>query len=276
MKLLKNTLLLIGVVLPLLGCHSRNGFSFSSGSDETSYIEPNSEQEEIYDEEKDSLDGVDPNDLSGLYNAFNDITSYQANIKSYFNNMALYDYYRHYHSNYVQESISLYDQEKMYSYSLLPEHFDSINKGYINKNNNYYSYSKRGNSIEERLANNILDEDLVLVKNNASYQDDILTLFRLKSIYLESLPFTRISKNKYMLIDKEYLFDFVDICAPNLINEGLYMTFSKVTIEINPSNGVHYRIRLYASPTQLGKMIDSHKDEINKPNWYLLFSEAVI
>lgn len=276
MKYFKNTLLLIGVVLPLLGCHSRNGFSFNSSSNNDSYIAPSSGQEEIYDEEADSLDGVDPNDLSGLYSAFNGITSYQTNIKSYFNDVALYDYYRHYHSNYVQESISLYDQEKMYSYSLIPEHFNSLNKGYINKNNNYYSYSKRGSSVEERIANNILDEDLTLVKNNASYQDDVLTLFRLSSTYLESLPFTRTSKNKYMLNDKDYLFDFVDICAPNLINEGLYMTFSKVTIEINPKDGINYRIRLYASLTQLGKMIDSHKDEINKPNWYLLFSEAVI
>ena len=77
MKYFKNTLLLIGVVLPLLGCHSRNGFSFNSSSNNDSYIAPSSGQEEIYDEEADSLDGVDANDLSGLYSAFNGITTYQ-------------------------------------------------------------------------------------------------------------------------------------------------------------------------------------------------------
>ena len=37
-----------------------------------------------------------------------------------------------------------------------------------------------------------------------------------------------------------------------------------------------YRIRIYASKTQSGKLIEDSLDEINKPNWYLLFLEANI
>ena len=69
---------------------------------------------------------------------------------------------------------------------------------------------------------------------------------------------------------------FVEICATDLINQGYYLTFSKVTIEINPLEDVDLRIRLYVASTQSGKLIDSHKDNENKPNWYLLFSEAYI
>lgn len=51
------------------------------------------------------------------------------------------------------------------------------------------------------------------------------------------------------------------------------MTFSKVTIELNSDS---LRIRLYASTTQSGKLLNIYKDLENRPNWYMLFSEAVI
>jgi hypothetical protein len=54
------------------------------------------------------------------------------------------------------------------------------------------------------------------------------------------------------------------------------MTFRYVTVELNPDNETQMRLRLYCSPTQSGKMISSHKDLENKPNWYLLFAEAYI
>lgn len=268
----KKIFLVISMVLPLMSCTSKSGFSHSESN--------SSDSEEIpvvqYDEEEDSLDGVDPLDLSDLYAAFNDISSYRSEITSYFNDVALYDYYRYYQKNYIQESISLFDEEKVYSYSPLEEYFDSLNMGYLNKDNNYYSYFKRGNTIEERLNSSILDEDLTLIETNKRYQDDMFSLFALDDTYLHEKDFIRISKNKYCLEDKEELFRFAEICSPNLITKDVFMTFSKITIEINPKEDAKLRIRLYASPLQEGKLIESHKDEINKPNWYLLFSEAII
>ncbi len=56
----------------------------------------------------------------------------------------------------------------------------------------------------------------------------------------------------------------------------MILTMFMFYFEVNPEEGIKLRIRLYARPLQEGKLIDSHKDKINKPNWYLLFSEAVI
>ena len=53
------------------------------------------------------------------------------------------------------------------------------------------------------------------------------------------------------------------------------MTFRYVTVEINPNNTSALRLRLYASPTQIGKLISSHKNT-EYTNWYLLFAEAYV
>ena len=250
----------------------------SSTSETTSVTSSTSEEppEEVYDEEPDSLEGVDASDLSELYSAFTSLSSYKASIRSFFNDIGLRDYYRHYQKNYIQESVSLFDEEKTYSYTLMDEYKDVLNFGYLNKNDNYYSYSKRGTTVEERINNSIHDEDLTLVKSNAHYQEDVFSLFSLVPTYLESNAFSRISRNKYMISDKAELDKFVLICAPQLINNGYYMTFSKATIELAPKEGMKFRVRLYASVTQKGKIMESRLDEANKPNWYLLFSEAVI
>lgn len=261
--------------MPLMSCGS-SGFSSSSyfySEDYSSIIYPD---EDVYDEEPDSLDGVDPLDLSGLYNAFKDIKTYKSEIKSYFNEVGLKDYHRHYKKNYIQESVSLFDENECYSYTLIEEYFNSLNTGFLNRDNNYYSFSKRGDTIQERLDNDILDEDISLVKENARYQDDLFSLYSLNSEYLQSKSFTRVSKNKYSLEDKDTIDNFVSICAPTLDNTGYYMTFSKMTIEIEPKEGVSFRIRLYASTTQSGKLMESHNDKDNKPNWFMLFSEANI
>ena len=53
------------------------------------------------------------------------------------------------------------------------------------------------------------------------------------------------------------------------------MTFKYITVELNPNSTDLLRIRLYASPTQTGKLIDSHLDE-SKPLWYLLFADCYV
>ena len=272
-------IILISMTMPLMSCGSSgfsSSFSSSSPSSSEEYSSIDYPDEDVYDEEPDSLDGVDPLDLSGLYNAFTDVKVYKSEIKSYFNEIGLRDYYRHYKKNYIQESISLFKENECYSYTLIEEFFDSLNTGYLNRDNNYYSFSKRGNTIQERLDNSIEESDISLVKEDARYQDDLFSLYALTPEYLQSKSFERISENKYSIENKEDIDNFVSICAPTLDNTGYYMTFKRVTIEINPKEDISFRFRLYASTTQSGKIIESHKDSESKPNWFMLFSEAVI
>lgn len=231
-----------------------------------------------YDEAPDSLEGVDASDLSALYNAFTTpILNYTSKTESYFDEMGLKYYYAHYQKNYVQEKTNIYTASSQYSYPKLSDYLGVLNKGYLNLNNNYYSYSLTGDDIEARLSSSLTLDDLTLVKENASYQDDLFTLGDLNQTYFENNEFVRVSANKYQSTKgKDTYADFIDICAPHLINNGYYMTFSKVTIELNPFDGISMRIRLYASPTQRGKLKAIYKDEENRPNWYLLFSEALI
>lgn len=228
-----------------------------------------------YDEQPDSLDGVDENDLSELYSAFDhSFKNYTSHTESYFNSVGAYDYYRHYKKNYVQEKTNLYTNDIQYSYTGLEDYFDVLNKGYVNLNNNYFSYSLDGEDINTRLNDSLTNDDLTLVKENSSYQDDLFTLDDINQEYLQHYNFVRVSEHKYQsTAGKDVYADFVDICAPQLINEGYYMTFSKVTIELNSDS---LRIRLYASTTQSGKLLNIYKDLENRPNWYMLFSEAVI
>ena len=105
MKFFKPYNILILTTLVLLGCTHKGGFSSSgeSVSSSESYIEPSSSEDvEKYDELPDSVEGIDVTDLSALYSTFNSILSYRSEIKSYFNDVALYDYYRHFQKNYVQ------------------------------------------------------------------------------------------------------------------------------------------------------------------------------
>ena len=280
MKYLKsNNILILSTLLLLLGCTHKGGFSSISDdvSSAESYIEPISSEtsEEIYDEPIDSTDGIDTSDLSALYSAFSSIHSYGSEVKTYFNEVGAHDYWRHYQKNYVPQMNSIFNATRMYSYTTIPEYFDSLNEGFINKSGSYYKFSLPGNTIEERMSYELQDSDLTLAKSG-NYQDDVFMLDDLNQSYLTSKNFTRISEKKYETREIDALEEFVAICAPKLINTGHYMTFSRVTIELNPVQGVAFRIRLYASATQSGKLIESHLDQANKPNWYLLFSEAEI
>lgn len=231
-----------------------------------------------YDEAEDSTEGVDTSDLSALYSAFaTPINNYSSTSESFFNEVGLYDYFRHYQKNYIQEKVNLYTQSIQFSYPKSSDYLNFLNTGYLNLNNNLYSYSLKGDDIASRLNSSLTNDDLHLEKENATYQDDLFTLGDINQTYLENSEFTRVSENKYQCTKgKDVYDDFIDICAPQLINEGYYMTFSKVTVELNPLAGVALRIRLYASSTQSGKLKNINKDKENKPNWYMLFSEALI
>ena len=61
----------------------------------------------------------------------------------------------------------------------------------------------------------------------------------------------------------------------NAAQFGIYAFCKRVTIELNPKEGIDLRLRLYASSTQWGKLVPEHHDT-KYPNWNLLFSEAEI
>ncbi len=233
--------------------------------------------EPVYDEQADSVDGIDINDLSGLYSAVNLINNnYTSTIKGYFNETGGHDYYRHYQKNYVCDKTSFYTENAQYTLPDLDLYLPVCNTGYLNKDNNYYSFSLKGETKEERMSYSLINEDLISEVLNKHYQDDLFMINDLNETYFVEKGFARISSNKYECKDRHVCEQFIPICAPDLINEGYYLTFSRVTIETNPNSGNALRIRLYVSSTQIGKLIESHKDQENKPNWYLLFSEAYI
>ena len=267
-------LILISLIVPLVSSCSKSGFSSLPSSNDP-YTSISYDDDDKYEEQPDSTEGIDVSDLSDLYNAFN-LTHYQSEYISYFNDVGTYDYYRHYQSNYIQHSISIFSEQMMYSYSPVPELFNELNEGLINVGNDYYSFFKRGATNEERIASEVYEEDMELVKENSTYQEDVFTLFNLSSDYLELLPFERISRYKYQITETNYVNALLPLCCPLLINTGHYMTFDRVTIELNPNDQMDYRIRVYASSTQSGKLIDSHLEKEDKPNWYLLFAEARI
>ncbi len=246
----------------------------SSSSEEPIDIEP------VYDEEPDSVEGIDVTDLSDLFNAFNDFgDNYTTVVKGYFNEIGSYDYYRHYQQNYVCDKTNYYLGNVQYTMPELDAYLSVCNSGYVNYRGNYYKFSLNGSSKEERLNSVISTEDLTDEVVGKKYQDDLFTIEDLDEDYFTANEFTRISEKKYQYTStnsEDVYLDFIDICAPGLINQGHYLTFSRVTIELNPDDDNLLRIRLYVSSTQSGKLIDSHNEKEDKPNWYMLFSEAYI
>lgn len=104
-------------------------------------------------------------------------------------------------------------------------------------------------------------------------ETDSFNFVKFNSEYISKNTFTRISENKYQCETKEVINEFVKAVIPNYKNEGYYMTFSRITIELD-SNANMERIRVYTKTTQIGKLVESHTDKI-KTNWYLLFAECL-
>lgn len=100
------------------------------------------------------------------------------------------------------------------------------------------------------------------------------SLMAFDSDYISEHTFERVSINKYKCSEDAVINDFIHVIIPPLQNEGYYLTFDRITIETN--NSKIERIRLYCKSTQSGKMIASHKNKTEKPNWYLLFAECCL
>lgn len=256
--------------------------SSSEQSSEASSEEPQ-EVDPVYDEAPDSLDGVDASDLSDLYSAFDTpIANYTSKTTSYFNYNALENYYRHYGRNYVPEKETLVTGNSYYTYPVNEIYGPVLNDGYADYQGNSYTFRLAGENNEERLSSKLTEGDLTLLEEGKGFRNKVFTLSDLNQSFFETYGFVRVSQNKYQFnrqfkaeIDNALFDKMAAIVSPNLINSGYFMTWSKVTIELNPMEGVAFRIRLYAYRTQIGKLVSYHENE-EYPNWYLLFSEALI
>ena len=241
------------------------------------YLEPLDQTRHSYVEYDEPEDYEEPlDDISELTPRFNFVesTSYTTESHTYFNTIGLRDYFRHYYMNYAQDKISYYTDKAYYSHPIENnQYLEYTNNGYVNIDNNYYKFQLKGNDIASRLNYEVTQVNLRLTAEHKKYQADMFTLADIDASYLASKGFKKANDNKYESLDKTCCDDFVNICAPTLVNNGAYMTFRKVTIEL--LDDVSMRIRLYANYTQSGKLVEEHKDE-SKPNWYMLFSEATI
>lgn len=115
------------------------------------------------------------------------------------------------------------------------------------------------------------------IQNNYSYTQEKVgsfTLMDLTSDYITSGEFHRVAPLKYESTKSEVVNDFIQVVHPGLENAGYFLTFNKVTIELNNINEIH-RVRLYVKETQIGKLIPSHKSTENA-NWYLLFAQCYL
>ena len=238
-----------------------------------------------YEETLDSLEGLSEEeilDLSALKNVFDSVGSnYVSKTRVFFNKLAVNRVNIIYNTNFYCQRNTYFNEKYAYSYS----NDFVINKAYYNMNSNLYVTKLEGASLEDKLNSTIntsnsqiSEEKLVRLDIlNSEYVDKYgPTITKPTPSYTkEYFGWTRISENKYKCDREEVIKDFMNICAPGFSNDGTYMTFKYVTVEINPDSNHVLRLRLYASSTQIGKLIDSHTDK-EKANWYLLFAEAYI
>ena len=265
--------------------------SSETTSEEESSEESSTPEEIIYDEPLDSVEGVDVTDLSALKEAFDNWgTNYKKHSKTYFNDLALEIVNEIYNTYYIQDKITLCHENYRYVYN----EEDSINEAYFNIPG-FLDIQKSplyGDTLEERFSSTINQssiESMQVVANVSNYfvggedfSSEYVDTYGPKDVSQSGGTtkhydgWTRVSENKYKCDRLEVINDVLKVVAPDFTNGGTYMTFRYVTVELNPMDGTDMRIRLYASPTQSGKMLDHHLDQENKPNWYLLFAEALI
>lgn len=269
--------------------HNDSGSNETSSSDDVYYIEI---VKDNYDEQEDSLNGVDEKDLSALKDIFDSINNnYTQETQVYFNKDAVKRVNSLYDVTFVQKSTTLFNE----NYTYISDD-DSINdKGRLLKNDKIYDFKLKGKTLFEKVNSLINDNDFI-ESTSTSLNPNTLMLDTLTSGYVETYGptsvkysstltidyagWTRVSENKYMCDRKEVCSDFANILIPGYMDitdkdamfMSAYMTFKNVSVELFKDS---IRLRLYANSTQIGKLIDEHLNT-DTPNWYLLFAEATI
>lgn len=240
-----------------------------------------------YNEFIDTTEGVDLSDLSPLKNAFDSIgDNYKTKTIVYFNKLAVEQINKIYRTTFYCQQNGLITSNYRYFYT------DNLkgNNAYFNYNEHIFKTQLNGETLDEKLNSEVDFKNLQTFIKNQTLKDYYFGCEDLSSNYVDQYgPYTdkvgstifeyfgweRIGERTFKCDRKEVLSDMMEICCPGFSNQGTYMTFKYVTVEINPNSTDLLRIRLYASPTQTGKLIDSHLD-IDKPIWYLLFADCYV
>lgn len=289
---------LMGLILTFSGCanfsssqaaisktHENSSIPFPSESDNSTSLKPEIARPE-YNEEVDSLEGVDATDLSALKEKFDSITNnYTIATQSYFNNAAVEIINDIYETNYIQGKTTLVVENGHYTY----DEDGYTNELYINRDDRIYVTSLKGDTIEDKITST-LDTTSLTYFGESNYNDYFFNFNDLNGEYIDTygpttvkytnsysvdyLGWTRVSNNKYKCDRVEVVDNFRQLLTPGLSNAGTYMTYKYVTVEINEDSSL--RIRLYCNTTQSGKVIKEHKEQENKPNWYMLLAEGIV
>ena len=117
----------------------------------------------------------------------------------------------------------------------------------------------------------------MLEELNASYIDKYgPAVIKYTSSYSkEYIGWVKSSDNVYRCDHPDVILDFINICMPTYTNGGTYLTFRYVTVEFTNDIENPMILRLYISPTQIGKVIQEHTNSLNHKT-YLLIAEAYI
>ena len=213
--------------------------------------------------------------------------NYMVDTKVYFNDLALKRVESIYGDKFYSNITTMVNDNYIYRYS---EDFE-VNEAYYNLNNNLYKTNLIGETLEEKLNSTVDTLNSELILENKECKDYFFMLKELNSSYIdkygsttidytssyskEYLGWIRTSENVYRCDHPEVIEDFMNLCMPRYSNSGTYLTFRYVTVEFT-NNAINPMIlRLYISPTQIGKVIQENTISLNYNN-YLLIAEAYI
>lgn len=232
----------------------------------------------VYDEPEDDLQGEDPDDITHLKQAISYMgNNYTINNSSHFTPSALELYKSHYGNDFSLLSTRMISNKFCYTYSNIEEYkaLPEYNKIYLDVNGvRKYAIADRDLTTATTFIPNLRDDDGLYP----------FTLSQIDDSYFELHQFKRVSKFKYscnedivinskgQITHPSVISDFLDLCAPYLKNNGNYMTYNRVTIELNAYDQIT-RIRIYASSTQASKLTNKYLNS-EHTHWYLLFNET--
>lgn len=230
-----------------------------------SYVDPASII--TYNEEDDSIEGIDTTDLSHLLYAFQKAgNNYTLLNNSHFNEAGLNVYKSDYEKDYSQSTTRLVNENYIYTYSN-DENYSSLNeynKLYLLGDSNSVCYP----------GEDILTADSCSLEQLEFDNKLPFSLASIDSTYITTNSFERVSLYKYQSQSSAAINDFLNLCCPYLLNDGYYMTYQKVTVEVDNYDNIT-RIRIYCSLTQEAKLsYPFNKEEFT--NWYLMFNESII
>ena len=230
----------------------------------------------IYNEKMPSKEGLSEEELkdfSLLLEALGKIEkNYTKETQVFFNKEAVNRVNIIYDTEFVQNVKTLYSTNCVYMY----DNSGKVNEGYVTKgaDNNTYKVSLEGETVEERLVSKVKQENLELVSEDKNVDDYLFTINDINQEYIDKYGpctikytstysvkyegWTRIGEKTFKCDREEVIVNFLNYLVPGFTNEGTYMTFRYVTVELDVDEETPIRLRLYCSPTQIGKLIDAH------------------